>query len=259
MPCGSPVGILFGSSPSPSHNPRILDLAHFSAITSIPWDVLVVDWGNQAALVAAPIQLAIHIILSVDKIIKAPRLWLFSKKNLILVRTLAWGCIGVFAVMVFRMVKTGSTSNPFNFQNDIPELVLTFSIVAGGLILMHSKWTSLWHLPWTNFVVARIIQYTVAMGLTSSVGAGTGLRREHYQSFHFSLGHMYTNALFTKILTILSSSLNSRTNLRVALGTGIKEDHNISGTLVFFIFNQVYFVSIESTSSLKDFPEHCNN
>ncbi|KAJ7018685.1 hypothetical protein C8F04DRAFT_1325702 [Mycena alexandri] len=77
----------------------------------------------------------------------------------------------------------------------------------------------------TSFVVARVVQYTVATGLATSLlavaslialtaralterrtsGAWTNL----LQAMHFSLGRMYTNALL--------ATLNSRRNLRKVL------------------------------------------
>ncbi|KAJ7864431.1 hypothetical protein B0H14DRAFT_3443484 [Mycena olivaceomarginata] len=112
--------------------------------------------------------------------------------------------------MVFLTVKTGSTSNPFDFQSDIPELVSTFSIAAGVDLIM--ALALVWYLhrgatrfDSTNFMATRIIQYTVATGLTSrfmSVGCVIFffLKPEMFlfMSFHFSLGHMYTNALLAK-------------------------------------------------------------
>jgi len=233
----------------------ILDLVHLGVIGSIPWNFLVVNWGNPNVFLKASIELCVHIIL-----VAAPtlicqgfflhRLWMFSKRNWILIGTLTLGSVTVFVLDFYLTVNTLSSPNPNAYQNDTAEIVSMFSIGAATDLCI--ALTLVWYLQRgatgfdrTSFVVTRIIQYTVATGLSSSLLAVACVianvvkpQSFVFMALHFSLGRMYTNALL--------ATLNSRRNLRFALGT--KENLNTSlstSAPVFFVSNQQTAVTEE--------------
>ncbi|KAJ7198902.1 hypothetical protein B0H12DRAFT_1165662 [Mycena haematopus] len=228
-----------------------LDLVHLVVIGTVPWDTLVVNWGNAADFTTKWKALSIVIIF-----VGAPtvlcqgfflhRLWRFSKRNWILTGPMALGAISVFILDFYFTVQ--SLVNPAlnAYQQDAPKIVAMLGIGAATDISI--ALSLVWYLQRgvtgfekTNFVVTRIIQFTVATGLASSLLAiGCAVANSmNPQNFifialHSSLGRMYTNALL--------ATLNSRRNLRVALGT----TENL-GTANFSMSPPVFVVSNQRT------------
>ncbi|KAF7354088.1 ANK-REP-REGION domain-containing protein [Mycena venus] len=225
-----------------------LDLIHLGVIGSIPWNFLVVHWGNPSIFLKKSVELCVHIIL-----VAAPtlicqgfflhRLWRFSKKNWTLIGTLTLGSVTVFILDFYLTVNTLSSEDPNAYQHDTAEIVSMFSI--GAITDLVIALALVWYLQRgatgfdsTNFVVTRIIQYTVATGLCSSLLAVACVianvvkpQSFVFMALHFSLGRMYTNALL--------ATLNSRRNLRLALGTKENLNTTVSTSApVFFVSNQ---------------------
>ncbi|KAJ7235737.1 hypothetical protein B0H12DRAFT_1238684 [Mycena haematopus] len=159
-----------------------LDLVHLGAISSVPWITLVVNWGNPDVFLKETTGLSVHIILVaaptlICQIFFLRRLWRFSKKNRILVGTLGLASVTVFVLDFYLTVQTLTNPNPSAYQNDTGEIVSMFSIGAATDLCI--ALTLVWYLQRgatgfdrTNFVVTRIIQYTIATGLASSILAG---------------------------------------------------------------------------------------
>ncbi|KAJ7235739.1 hypothetical protein B0H12DRAFT_1238686 [Mycena haematopus] len=157
----------------------ILDLVHLGAISSVPWLNLVVGWGNPDIFVTVASGLSLHIILVaaptlICQIFFLYRLWRFSKGNRRLVGILGLGSIAVFVLDFYLTTQTLSSPQPSAYQHDTAEIVSMFSI--GAATDLSIALALVWYLQKgatgfdsTNFVVTRIIQYTVATGLASSV------------------------------------------------------------------------------------------
>ncbi|KAF7358819.1 ANK-REP-REGION domain-containing protein [Mycena sanguinolenta] len=226
-----------------------LDFAHLCVIASVPWVTLVENWGNPAVFLNIPPGLPMHVVLVAAATLLCQafflrRLWRFSQKNRILVGILGSGSLIVCALDFFLAVQMLEEPRPMTYQEDTPEIVSMFSIRAATDLCL--ALTLVWYLyrgiigfDRTNFVITRIIQYTVATGLATSILALACVFAEvlNPQSFtfmalHFSLGRMYTNALL--------ATLNSRKNLRAALEMSRELDICVvsSNAPVFFVSTQ---------------------
>ncbi|KAJ6603383.1 hypothetical protein DFH09DRAFT_1124292 [Mycena vulgaris] len=206
-----------------------LDLIHLGVVASIPWHTLVINWGNPAVFTEREsYELSMHIILVAAPTLLCQafflhRLWKLSH-NWILIGIMTAGSVTVFALDFFLTVGTAIDPNPFGYKKDSGEIVSMFSIGAAtdlciALTLVYYLQTGKTAFDRTNFVITRMIQYTVATGLASSILAvgcviANVLRPDAFifMALHFSLGRMYTNALL--------ATLNSRRNLRTAMGSG---------------------------------------
>ncbi|KAF7358818.1 ANK-REP-REGION domain-containing protein [Mycena sanguinolenta] len=205
-----------------------LDFVHLGVIASVPWVTLVENWGNPAVFLQIPPGLPVHMVLVAAATFLCQafflhRLWRFSQKNGILVGILSFGSFAVYAIDFFMAVQLLANPSPSTYQGDTAEIVSMFSIRAATDLCL--ALTLVWYLhrgktgfDRTNFVITRIIQYTVATGLVSSIFAlacaiADFLKPKSliFSALHFSLGRMYTNALL--------ATLNSRKNLRAALET----------------------------------------
>ncbi|KAF7358829.1 ANK-REP-REGION domain-containing protein [Mycena sanguinolenta] len=214
-----------------------LDLVHLVVIASVPWLTLVENWGNPAVFLNIPPCLPVHVVLVAVATLLCQafflrRLWRFSQKNRILVGILGSGSLIVCALDFFLAVQMLEELRPMTYQGDTAEIASMFSIRAATDLSL--ALTLVWYLhrgiigfDRTNFVIARIIQYTVATGLATSILALACVLADvlnpqgfTFMALHFSLGRMYTNALL--------ATLNSRKNLRAALET--THDIQISST-----------------------------
>ncbi|KAJ6492095.1 hypothetical protein C8R45DRAFT_1073468 [Mycena sanguinolenta] len=235
-----------------------LDFVHLGAIASVPWLTLVVNWGNPVVFLEIPTGLPVHVALVAVTTLFCQafflyRLWRFSRKNRVLVGILGLGSLAVCAIDFLITVQMLENPRPSTYQGDTAEIVSMFSVRAASELCL--ALTLVWYIhrgtigfDRTNFVITRIIQYTVATGLVSSILALACVIADVlmpqsfiFMALHFSLGRMYTNALL--------ASLNSRKNLRAALGTIHDiQTHGISSTA------PVFFVSTQRSLTTEEYP-----
>jgi len=204
-----------------------LDLTHLFLICQACYHYLVDNWGNPAALAVSTIPLDLHLVLVGAATILCQafflnRVWTFSKKNYVLVGILTLMCMGTVGLDIAMSVQTSRNRSVTVFSSVTGEIIGMFSLGAGVDLII--AMLLCWYLQRgrttfdkTNFVLTRIIQYTVATGLATSLLAigcvAAYLIKPNsfiFIAMHFSLGRMYTNALL--------ATLNSRRNLRASLG-----------------------------------------
>ncbi|KAF7324562.1 ANK-REP-REGION domain-containing protein [Mycena kentingensis (nom. inval.)] len=214
-----------------------LDFAHLGMLVEVPWIHLILNWGNPHIFTVNTKVLSYQLILIalptlLCQMFYLHRLWLFSKKNLILVAICGAASITSFALDIFLAIHT--TTSISAVAHDQPEIVSMFGIAAItdlviALSLVYYLRRGMADFKSTNFVVTRIIRYAVATGLLSSVVAIFSLianlalpKTRIFMAGHFSLGRMYTNALL--------ANFNSRATLRSALNPSQALDINVSVT-----------------------------
>ncbi|KAJ6534616.1 hypothetical protein DFH09DRAFT_1180149 [Mycena vulgaris] len=201
----------------------LTDLAHLGVVGTIPWHTLVVNWGNVPVLSSLNRERSIHVILvGIPSILCQAfflhRLWKMSQKKWTLVVPLTLASLAVFGLDFFLAIQNTINPDPTSFIHDKNEAISMFTIGAGTDFCI--ALAMVWYLQHgktgfdkSNFILTRLIQYTVATGLASSLLAvacviADFLKPKSYIfiAMHFSLGRMYTNALL--------ATLNSRRNLR---------------------------------------------
>ncbi|KAJ6595185.1 hypothetical protein DFH09DRAFT_1357892 [Mycena vulgaris] len=203
----------------------ILDVTHLVFICQACYHYLITSWGNDAALLVSTHALDLHLIfVGLATIICQGffihRIWTFSRGNWVLSGLLSAACLATFGVEVLISAQIIQVPRVAYFSDLVAEVVALFAMggvadSAIALVLVFYLQQGTTHFDRTSFVVARVINYTVATGLATSVLAGACLiaylTSPHtfvFIAMHFSLGRLYTNALL--------ATLNSRRNLRHA-------------------------------------------
>ncbi|KAJ7792809.1 hypothetical protein B0H14DRAFT_3498824 [Mycena olivaceomarginata] len=194
---------------------RTLDLVQLVLICQSVYHYLARNWGNQncATLLCQGFFLR--------------RVWKFSK-NLPLTLFLAAACLTTGIIDIIMAVQTISnlSLNTILSHKFSAEVISVFAVGAAvdlaiAAILCWYLARELTVFDRINNLVARLIQYTVATGLITSLlalGCLIAVRLvrtsrpptvSYFMAMHFSLGRMYTNALL--------ATLNSRKVLRKQL------------------------------------------
>jgi len=203
----------------------LLDATHLVLICQSCYHYLVTNWGNGPALLVSTHALDLHLIfVGLSSILCQGfflhRIWRFSRQNGILTGLLTAVCLAGFAVEVVLCAQILPVPSVAYFSAHTSEVVALFSIggiadVAIALVLVFYLQQGRTNFDRTNFIVARVMHYTVATGLATSILAvaclAAYLAVPHtfiFIAMHFSLGRLYTNALL--------ATLNSRRNLRQA-------------------------------------------
>ncbi|KAJ7928382.1 hypothetical protein B0H13DRAFT_2311663 [Mycena leptocephala] len=201
----------------------LLDATHLVLICQSCYHYLVTNWGNGPALLVSTHELDLHLIFVGLSTVLCQgfflhRIWMFSKRNWILTGVLTAVCLAGFALEVVLCAQILPVPSVAYFSVHTSEVVALFSLggivdVAIALVLVFYLQQGRTHFDRTNFVVARVVHYTVATGLATSILAvaclAAYLAAPHtfiFIAMHFSLGRLYTNALL--------ATLNSRRNLR---------------------------------------------
>jgi len=221
--------------------------------------VAVICWGIDAALQQSTEELDLHLLLVGTASILCQafflkRVWAFSKGNIwtrALTGASAVACLATLGLDLTMTLQT-SSNNSFAVYRLVGreiEIITMFSLGAG--VDMVIAFLLVWYLHQgrtgsekTNFVLTRIIQYTVATGLATSLLA-LGCVAAYiikpdgfiFIAMHFSLGRMYTNALL--------ATLNSRRNLRSLMESGITS---------FAVENPSVFVITQTQTRTPDYP-----
>ncbi|KAJ7202984.1 hypothetical protein B0H12DRAFT_489181 [Mycena haematopus] len=210
----------------------VLDVAHLVLICQSCYHYLISSWGNSAALLVSTQELDLHLVFvgmasAFCQGFFLSRIWTFSQKNWVLTGFLGAACLTAFALEAAMSAQISRVPSVKAFSSLTGEVVATLGLSATVDLAIAA--ILVWYLQQgktsfdrTSFVVARVVQYTVATGLATSLLAVGCLivylatpNTFIFIALHFSLGRMYTNALL--------ATLNSRRNLRKALdnsGTG---------------------------------------
>ncbi|KAF7324514.1 ANK-REP-REGION domain-containing protein [Mycena kentingensis (nom. inval.)] len=219
-------------------------------IVDVPWTRLVLNWGNFDIFVHATGKVLSYqiILIAIPTILCQGfylyRLWMFSKKNIILVGICGVASLAGFALDLFLAIQT--TVRLAAFKEDTSEIVAMFGIGAItdlviALSLVYYLRRGMGDIKSTNFVVTRVIRYTVATGLLSSIVAIFSLimnvalpNTRLFQAGHLSLGRMYSNALL--------ANLNSRATLRATFKNPLDVSVSVSQSAVGGTVSQAMFV-----------------
>jgi len=201
----------------------LLDVLHLVLISDAAYHYLVSEWGNFPALAYSTQELDLHLVIVglatiVCQSFFLQRIWVFSGKNVWITGSLTAGCLTTLGLDVSMSIQISKVPLVSSFGNFTNEVIAVFSIGAGvdlamALILAYYLRRGKSGFEKTNTLVSRVIQYTVATGLATSLLALACLiaylARPNtfiFIAMHFSLGRMYTNALL--------ATLNSRRSLR---------------------------------------------
>ncbi|KAJ7818753.1 hypothetical protein B0H14DRAFT_3876876 [Mycena olivaceomarginata] len=197
-----------------------LDLVQLVLICQSVYHYLARNWGNQNVLGYSTLELGMHLVPLTGATLLCQgfflrRFWRFSK-NLPLTLFLAVACLttGVIDIILAVLTVSNLSLNTILGHKFSAEVISVFAVGAAvdlaiAAILCWYLARELTIFDRINNLVARLIQYTVATGLITSllalgcliayVAAPDGLIS---MAMHFSLGRMYTNALL--------ATLNSR-------------------------------------------------
>lgn len=214
----------------------LLDVLHLVLIADSAYHYLVTEWGNAPALQFSTQELDLHLVIVglatiVCQCFFLQRIWVFSNKNIVVTGFLLAGCLTTLGLDVSMSIQISSVPLVSSFGNFTPEVIAVFSIGAGvdllmALILAYYLRRGKSGFEKTNSVLSRVIQYTVATGLATSLLAIACLiaylARPNtfiFIAMHFSLGRMYTNALI--------ATLNSRRSLRAYMISESSNAHRI--------------------------------
>ncbi|KAJ7915399.1 hypothetical protein B0H13DRAFT_2270386 [Mycena leptocephala] len=204
-----------------------LDFVQLVLICQTMYYYLVRNWGNQAVLLETTTELDLHLVFLTGASIICQgfflrRVWKFSK-NKILTGILAAACLATGIIDVVMAVQTIHNKSIATILSHTfsGEVIGVFAVGAAvdlliAVILVWYLQRELTMFDRINSLVARLIQYTIATGLITSLLA-LGCLIAYVASpnsliflgMHFSLGRMYTNALL--------ATLNSRKVLRAHL------------------------------------------
>ncbi|KAJ7142626.1 hypothetical protein C8R44DRAFT_760895 [Mycena epipterygia] len=204
----------------------ILDVIHLVLICQACYHYLITSWGNDAALLVATTAFDLHLIFValptlVCQAFFIHRIWTFSKRNWLLTSVLSGACLSSFGLQFAITARILGVPSVSDFSHQTAETVTAFALnsavdVCIALVLVFYLQQQETHFDRTNFVVGRIIRYTVATGLATSMLAIASMvaclaspRTFVFIAIYFSLGRLYTNALL--------ATLNSRRSLRLAL------------------------------------------
>ncbi|KAF7378271.1 ANK-REP-REGION domain-containing protein [Mycena sanguinolenta] len=204
-----------------------LDLVQLVFICHAVYHYLARNWGNVDVLATTTVALDLHLIPLTCATLLCQgffllRVWKFSKK-LILSLFLGAACLSTGIIDIVMAIQTISNPSLNTVLSHMfsAEVISVFAVGAAAdlsiaAILCWYLRRELTEFDRINSLIGRLIQYTVATGLVTSllalgcliayVGAPNGLI---FMAMHFSLGRMYTNALL--------ATLNSRKILRTQL------------------------------------------
>ncbi|KAJ7060866.1 hypothetical protein C8F01DRAFT_1369732 [Mycena amicta] len=207
----------------------ILDVAHLVLISQSCYHYLVGSWGDNAALLVSTRELDLHLVFVgfasfICQCFFLSRIWSFSQRNWILTCALGAPCLVIFVLEAAISAEISRIASVAAFNQFTGEVLTVFALAAAADVAI--AMILVWYLQQgktsfdrSSFVVARIVQYTVATGLATSILAVADLivylvtpHTFIFIAMHFSMGRMYTNALL--------ATLNSQRKLRQVLEGG---------------------------------------
>ncbi|KAF7311152.1 ANK-REP-REGION domain-containing protein [Mycena kentingensis (nom. inval.)] len=204
----------------------LLDATHLVLIAQSAYHYLVTKWGVQEALGVATAPLDLHLIFIGAPTLLCQAIWMFSGHNLLLATILGAACLAAFGLEVAISAQIIQVPSVAYFSVLKGEVIALFTLgaavdVAIAFVLLfylhQGKMKN--HFESTNWVLGRVMEYTVATGLATSLLAVACLiaylilpHTFIFIAMHFSLGRLYTNALL--------ATLNSRRRLRAIAQSG---------------------------------------
>jgi len=193
----------------------------------LPLVELVDGPGNQQALLETTIPLDLHLILLTLASLTCQafflnRVWKFSK-NRFVAGFLGAACLstGIIDIVIAAQTVHGKSVETILSHVFQAEVISVFTVGAAAdmaiaMILVWYLKREMSSFGRINSLVTRLIQYTIATGLVTSllalgclVAYVLSLDSLIFLAMHFSLGRMYTNALL--------ATLNSRKSMRTRL------------------------------------------
>ncbi|KIK54003.1 hypothetical protein GYMLUDRAFT_178129, partial [Collybiopsis luxurians FD-317 M1] len=188
------------------------DTFHLGLIAQSAYYYLISSWGDLSALSFSTWELALHltfIALSsfLCQLFFLNRIWIFSKRNLLLVGTLIVLCTATLALDILVTVQIMQNRSVAEFGRRKGEIIAVF--ISGALadvaitsILCFYVRRNRSGFKKTDSLITLIVRYTVSTGLITSI-LGVLTLVAYFASpesfifiaMHFSLGRMYTNAL----------------------------------------------------------------
>ncbi|CAK5262348.1 unnamed protein product [Mycena citricolor] len=159
----------------------LLDVTHLVLISQSCYHYLVASWGNNAALLVSTQVLDLHLVFvglacAVCQGFFLSRIWTFSNKNWALIAVLGAACLATFALEAAMSAQISRIPSVTAFSNYSGEVLAVFGLAAAVDVAIAS--ILVWYLRVqgrdsnfvrTNFVLARVVQYTVATGLATSL------------------------------------------------------------------------------------------
>ncbi|KAF7319177.1 ANK-REP-REGION domain-containing protein [Mycena chlorophos] len=190
----------------------VLDLVHLILVSQSCYHYLIGSWGDSAALLVSTKELDLHLVFVgfacfICQCFFISRIWSFSHKNWILSVALGIPCLVVLVLETNISAEISRIANVAAFNQFTGEVLSVFALAAAvdvaiALILVWYLQQGKTSFDRSSFVVGRIVQYTVATGLATSILAVADLivylvtpHTFIFIAMHFSMGRMYTNAL----------------------------------------------------------------
>ncbi|KAJ7241398.1 hypothetical protein C8J57DRAFT_92392 [Mycena rebaudengoi] len=200
----------------------ILDTAHLILISQTCYYYLISSWGDDTALLSPTKPFRSHLLFifftsALCQGFFLYRIWILSRKNWLLTGSLTAAYLGSVGFNLYRGAGVAVATNVTQFSTHKSQVILNYGIaalvdVAIAAMLVYYLLRDRTQFNRTNSVLGRIVQYTVATGLVTSLLAvaiiiAYVLRPKGYihVAIHFSLGRIYTTALL--------ASLNARKKL----------------------------------------------
>ncbi|KAJ7800614.1 hypothetical protein B0H14DRAFT_2387068, partial [Mycena olivaceomarginata] len=155
----------------------LLDATHLVLISQSCYHYLVTNWGNGPALLVATHSLDLHLIFVGTATLLCQgfflhRIWMFSRHNWMLTGILTAACLATFCNGDPFICTDLAGAERRIFQRPHRRSVALFALggvvdVAIAVVLVVYLQQGKTHFDRTNFVVARVVHYTVATGLAT--------------------------------------------------------------------------------------------
>ncbi|KAF7290871.1 ANK-REP-REGION domain-containing protein [Mycena kentingensis (nom. inval.)] len=213
----------------------VFDTVHLGLIAQTTYHYLVSNWGNEPALGFGTTESSLHVIFVALPSLACQtfflyRIWIFSDRKYVLAGALAIPCIAAFAGDVTIVVRIMRDFRVEQYSHQTKEMIWVISTSASADLLIACA--LVWYLQKnkapavdlsgfgaqrrTDFVLTKVVQYTVATGLATSIYGFAVLvafllapKAFTFIAMYFSFGRMYTNALLV--------NLNARRSLRESI------------------------------------------
>ncbi|EIM90619.1 uncharacterized protein STEHIDRAFT_107393 [Stereum hirsutum FP-91666 SS1] len=188
--------------------------AHLIIVAQAIYWYLIRNFGNGEALLQSTTSEDTHLILVglatlICQFFYIQRIWVLSQKNIYLTGFLLLGCLAIFGLNIaLSVILMTAPGHLFSIVTKYPGTnIALFALDAGvdivmSLLMCYYLWNAKTGFKRSDTVVSRLIRFTVATGLTTSLVAVAGV----VSAFHLNLGRLYTNSIL--------ASLNSRRSLR---------------------------------------------
>ncbi|KAJ3745854.1 hypothetical protein DFH05DRAFT_1524130 [Lentinula detonsa] len=204
------------------------DTIHLVLIAQSVYHYLVNNWGFSPALTVSTWELDLNLtfigLSSFDNptpFFKLSRIWVFSRKNILLVGFLITLCTTTLVLDILVTVQITQNRSVTEFGRRKGEIIAVFTSgavadVALSSLLCYYIRRSRSGFERTDSLIDLIVKYTITTGLVTSL-LGVFTLVAYFASpngfifiaMHFSLGRMYTNALLATLDSYSIADLTS--------------------------------------------------